>query len=712
MYSIVQKLDLGGNQAIVPGSISAPFIRLTGKKFIYSVKKDDKATAIVLTSNQWEECKFEKKEEYSSTIEIVSPSPTSIPLMKSVGFEVAVLRKQKCECTEDYVSKLIQQQLAGFPMSVGQRFILKLSPSTIELMLTVKAIADEKNNNDFSCGLFDSKTNIFLTLTKEPSARYITWHSTSTAQFQTNSGTDLTKLSQPDWKFESMDVGGLDTQFGLIMRRAFASRMASPEFVKAMGIKHVKGMLLFGVPGTGKTLIARQVAKNLTQTPVKVISGPEVLSKYVGGTEEAIRKLFEDAEKEYKSKGDESSLHVIIFDEIDSICGTRTSGEGVGASVHNGLVNQLLSKIDGVHSLNNILVIGMTNRKDMLDSALLRPGRLEVHIEIGLPDEQGRQEIFRIHTKTMRENKVLHDDVKLDELASKTKNYSGAEIEGVVKSAASFVLSESLQVLNGKASFVTDEKESKELKQVKKDTKIHQAHFLQALADVKPAFGAHEDDLKNCCQGGVLPWKSPTETIDEIRKWIKSPSKVPTVGVLLDGQKIAGAGKTTISAHIGLTLHSAGDISFVKRIGFDKMSMLSESQKCAEINKIFEDARRSKTSMIIIDDLDSLIGYLPMGRTYSIALVQTFLGAMKRLPPHPGKLVVLATAHETSILKDLDLIQCFAIQDTVPIVKTMGQVCEIVSLMMGKKFHGADDYFELPCSIKYVIESFSGETHS
>lgn len=693
MYSIVGKGNHLNHFILAPKILVQDpkcCIRLTGKKFVYLVRANDQNNEIVLNSTQFEDCKFEISTENFSTVEQVN----DIHDLQSVGFEVAVLRKRKCECTEQYVSDLVKKNLLGIPISVGQRFVLKLVPSDVELMLTCKAISDEKKNVSISYGLLSITTNVFLTLTKEPSARYITWHSSATSQYQ---GGNLGKLAQPDWKFESMNVGGLDAQFGIIMRRAFASRMASPAFVKAMGIQHVKGMLLWGPSGTGKTLIARQVAKNLTQTPVKIISGPELLSKWVGGSEEAVRKLFEDAEKEYKSKGDESSLHVIIFDEIDSICGARTSGEGAGVQVHNGIVNQLLSKIDGVHSLNNILVIGMTNRKDMLDPALLRPGRLEVHIEIGLPDEQGRLEIFRIHTKTMRENKMLDDDVNLEELAYKTKNYSGAEIEGVVKSAASFVLSESLQVLDGKA---------KELEK-KSGSKLHQAHFLHALDDVKPAFGAHEDDLKNCCQGGVLPWKIPKHIIQSIEKWIKSPSKIPTLGVLLDGQKLVGIGKTTVSAHIGLALHSAGHVSFIKRLGFDKLSVLSESQKCAEIIKVFEDARRCKTSMIIIDDVDSLIGYLPIGRPYSIAIVQTFLGAMKRLPSHPGKLVVLSTAHDTSILKDLDLQRCFDIQDTLSAVKSFDQVCEIVSLMTGKEFYGVDDDFSLPCSIKYVIECFS-----
>ena len=127
----------------------------------------------------------------------------------------------------------------------------------------------------------------------------------------------------------------------------------------------------------------------------KVVNGPEVLNKYVGASEENVRKLFEEAEQDQAMNGEASELHVIIFDEIDAICKSRGSARD-GSGVHDTVVNQLLTKIDGVDALNNILLIGMTNRKDMLDEALLRPGRLEVHVEIGLPDDKGRLQILKV----------------------------------------------------------------------------------------------------------------------------------------------------------------------------------------------------------------------------------------------------------------------------------------------------------------------------
>lgn len=179
-----------------------------------------------------------------------------------------------------------------------------------------------------------------------------------------------TSIIAPNFKFEELGIGGLDKEFETIFRKAFASRLLPLGLMEQLGIVHVKGLLLFGPPGTGKTLIARQIGKMLNSREPKIINGPEVLNKFVGQSEENIRKLFADAEKEYKEKGDESELHVIIFDELDAVCKQRGTGGGGGTGVGDSVVNQLLSKLDGVDALNNILLIGMTNRKDMIDEAV------------------------------------------------------------------------------------------------------------------------------------------------------------------------------------------------------------------------------------------------------------------------------------------------------------------------------------------------------
>jgi vesicle-fusing ATPase len=234
------------------------------------------------------------------------------------------------------------------------------------------------------------------------------------------SSTEQRTIFNPDFNFQELGVGGVSKEFGNIFRRAFAARCLPQRVVREMGIEHVRGMLLHGPPGCGKTMIARQLAKFLKAAEPKIVNGPEILNKYVGQAEENVRKLFMDAEKDQSLYGDSSQLHVIILDEMDAICKKRgSSGDSTGTT--DNIVNQFLAKIDGVNALSNVILIGMTNRKDMIDPALLRPGRLELHVEISLPDDAGRTEILNIHTAKMREHGYLAEDVSLSTVAARSK---------------------------------------------------------------------------------------------------------------------------------------------------------------------------------------------------------------------------------------------------------------------------------------------------
>ncbi|RVW36515.1 Vesicle-fusing ATPase [Vitis vinifera] len=268
----------------------------------------------------------------------------------------------------------------------------------------------------------------------------------------------------------------------------------SPDWkdVKWQGTKGIKMKLLVVVcNNVGKGMdgcLKQSLLYMLLVILIVIVNGPEVLSKFVGETEKNVRDLFADAENDQRTRGDQSDLHVIIFDEIDAICKSRGSTRD-GTGVHDSIVNQLLTKIDGVESLNNVLLIGMTNRKDLLDEALLRPGRLEVQVEISLPDENGRLQILQIHTNKMKENSFLAPDVNLQELAARTKNYSGAELEGVVKSAVSFALNRQLS-MDDLTKPVDEE-----------SIKVTMEDFLNALQEIIPAFGASTDDLERCRYG-------------------------------------------------------------------------------------------------------------------------------------------------------------------------------------------------------------------
>ena len=225
-----------------------------------------------------------------------------------------------------------------------------------------------------------------------------------------------------------LGVGGLTKKFDEIIKRVFLSRLY-PDIAAKLKLKHVKGVVLYGPPGTGKTLVARKLAALLGRTPPVIVNSPDVEMPLVGQSEAFVKSLFEPATHD-------NALHTIIFDEFDAIGRTRS-----GTKYHDRVVMQLLACMDGIQEQNNVLVIALTNRFDSLDPALIRPGRFEVHIEVPLPDRQGRKEIFEIHTKTLREEGVLADDVDLDKLVDATGNKSGAVIEGVVKHAVSEALS-------------------------------------------------------------------------------------------------------------------------------------------------------------------------------------------------------------------------------------------------------------------------------
>jgi vesicle-fusing ATPase len=457
----------------------------------------------------------------------------------------------------------------------------------------------------------------------------------------------------PDFKFEDMGIGGLDAEFSTIFRRAFASRIFPPGLVEKLGIQHVKGILLYGPPGTGKTLIARQIGKMLNAREPKVINGPEVLNKFVGQSEENIRKLFADAEKEYKEKGEESGLHIIIFDELDAVCKQRGSGAGGGTGVGDSVVNQLLSKLDGVDQLNNILLIGMTNRKDMIDEALLRPGRLEVHMEISLPDENGRAQILKIHTQKMRENNVMDPDVDLAELALLTKNFSGAEIAGLVKSASSFAFTRHVKV--GTMAGISEDVVN---------MKVNRADFHHALEEVQPAFGVSEEQLSSRIQYGIIHYSL---TINEILKegelFVKQVSNAessPLFSVLLHGP--TASGKTALAARIAID----SGFPFIKLISPEDMVGYSEMARVQYISKIFDDAYKSRTSVVVVDNIERIIDWVPIGPRFSNTILQTLMVFLRKQPTKGRRLLILATTTERAVLKQLDIYNSFNSDIMVP----------------------------------------------
>lgn len=246
------------------------------------------------------------------------------------------------------------------------------------------------------------------------------------------------------------DIGGLDNVKQELIEAVEWPLKNKDDFVR-MGVKPPKGVLIYGAPGTGKTMLAKAVA-NESKANFILVKGPELLSKWVGESEKAVRKVFEKARQ--------TSPTIIFFDEIDSLAPRRGGGNGEDSHVTERVVNQLLTEMDGLQELNDIIIMGATNRPDIIDTALLRPGRFDRIILAPVPDKRTRKEIFAVHTRGM----PLDKDIEMSDLIEKTESYVGADIESVCREAAIFALREDMKAKTIKAK-----------------------HFEQALAKVRPS---------------------------------------------------------------------------------------------------------------------------------------------------------------------------------------------------------------------------------
>ncbi|MDP3027519.1 MAG: AAA family ATPase, partial [Nanoarchaeota archaeon] len=224
------------------------------------------------------------------------------------------------------------------------------------------------------------------------------------------------------------NVGGLE-DVKRELKEAVEWPLKYPESFTRLGIRPPKGILLYGPPGTGKTLLAKAVAKESEANFIQ-IKGPSLLSMWVGESEKGVRKIFERARQ--------VAPCIIFFDEIDSLAGKR--GIEQGTKVTERVLNQLLAEMDGIEDLSNVIVIGATNRPDMLDAALLRPGRFDRILLTPAPSKEGREEIFKIHTKNM----PLAKDVNISKILGCADGFVGADMESLIREAAMLALREDI----------------------------------------------------------------------------------------------------------------------------------------------------------------------------------------------------------------------------------------------------------------------------
>lgn len=396
---------------------------------------------------------------------------------------------------------------------------------------------------------------------------------------------------------------------------------------------------------THNTLIAKKLGEVLNCRPPKIVSGPSILNKYVGESEKNVRDLFQDAIDDK----DGQDLHLIICDEFDALCkqrGSSKSDSGVGDNV----VNQFLAMIDGPTQLSNILLIAMTNRKDLIDSAIIRPGRIELHIEISLPNEIGRKQILEIHTKHLFTNHYIEDIVDLNVLAGITKNYTGAELEGIVRNASSYAISREINIKNGKV----DMKDSEKITPI-----VLMSDFLKAIDEMVPQFGKSSDEIEIITTTPFIFWDERLNYIhDEILLKMKTLCSGNISTILITGPQYTG--KTKFVSHVAKN----SDVSCIRMITPEKL--LKTSDKSFLITNIFDQCSKAESSILILDGFERLIEWTTLGSRFNNTTLQTIISLITSHIGTSKKMTIMCTATNPYCLVDLDVWDLFDTQISYP----------------------------------------------
>ncbi len=418
----------------------------------------------------------------------------------------------------------------------------------------------------------------FIVTSTKPSKPVIV---TETTIFKLGTMTKSVDASVPRITYD--ELGGLKNEVQKI-REMVELPMRHPELFDKIGVEAPKGVLLYGPPGTGKTLLAKAVAGE-TNAHFISLSGPEIMGKYYGESEEKIREIFNQAE--------ENSPSIVFIDEIDSIAPKR---DEVSGEVEKRIVSQLLTLMDGMKSRGKVVVIAATNRPDSIDPALRRPGRFDREIEIGIPDDEGRFEILSIHTRGM----PIDEKVDLKQISKTTHGFVGADLEVLSKEAAMRSLRRILPEID-----LDEDKISTEILQ---KIVITSEDFRDALKEVRPsALREVQVQIPNVSWDDVGGLDDLKEELREAVEWpIKHKEAFEYVdvetpkGILLHGPP--GTGKTLIAKALAKMTES----NFISIKGPELLSKwVGESEK--GVREIFRKARQAAPCIIFLDEVDALV---------------------------------------------------------------------------------------------------------
>ena len=418
------------------------------------------------------------------------------------------------------------------------------------------------------------------------------------------------------------DIGDLEEAKQKI-REIVELPLRHPEIFTHLGIEPPKGILLYGPPGVGKTLLAKALANEVGAYFVS-INGPEVMSKFYGESEKRVREIFEDAEKNAPS--------IIFIDEIDAIAPKR---EEVTGEVERRVVAQLLALMDGLKGRGKVIVIGATNRPQALDPALRRPGRFDREIEIRPPDKNGRKEILQVHTRNM----PLADDVDLEEFAKITHGYTGADLAALAREAAMTALRRFLPEIDLSQPSIPVN--------VLQKLKVTRSDFLEAMKFIQPTLlreiyievpEVHWSDI-----GGLNDVK---QVLREAVEWplkypeiFKGMGIVPPRGILLYGPP--GTGKTLLAKAVA----TESEANFISVRGPELLSKwVGESEKA--VREVFRRARQAAPCIVFFDEIDSIAparGYRMDSSGVTDRIVNQLLAEMDGIIPLQNVVVIAAT---------------------------------------------------------------------